>query len=227
MITLNPIVNYNGENMKRPVQGNRGAQNTGLIVGGLIVAAALMSFLAAKYQYFPGDLPVARTMQSLAGGRIEWARTVTSAVSAPTIYFLLAISAIFSWRLAGWRGAAIALISYYCLLTAEPWLKSMVGRPRPSPQLIGVVGTPSGYSYPSGFGLIFFSTIGWMATATWLYLRGNVRWVAVSLLSALLLIGLMARVTLGAHWPSDVLGAYLIGLAFTSMLALIASKWKR
>src|SRR5688572_33180608 len=89
MITSNPIVNYNGENMKRPVQGNRGAKNTGLIVGGLIVAAALMSFLAAKYQYFPGDLPIARAMQSLAGGRIEWARTVTSAVSAPTIYFLL------------------------------------------------------------------------------------------------------------------------------------------
>lgn len=209
--------------MKRQIQTNARSVNTGMIVAGLVLAAVLVSLLAAKTDYFPGDLAVARMIQSVAGGRHEWARTVTSAVSSPVIYILLAISAIVSWRLAGWRGAAIALVAYFCLSTAEPWLKSLVARPRPSPALINVVGTPSGYSYPSGFGLIFFSTIGWMAVAAWMYLRENLRLGLVLFLAGVLLIGLAARVTLGAHWPSDVLGAYLIGLAFTTTLAWIAS----
>jgi len=67
--------------------------------------------------------------------------------------------------------------------------------------------------------LIYFSTIGWLAVLAFLRLRGSWRWGWVLLCGTILLVGGAARVALGAHWPSDIYGAYLIRLVWTLLLA--------
>lgn len=190
-----------------------------VVWGLLLVLTVLLVAAASKFAYLPGDVALTKFVQSLSGENVGWAQTVTNTVRPPSVYVLVALSVALSWWLAGWRAALLALISFGGLWLAEPWLKSLVARPRPSPTLVRVVGSSSGNSFPSGFALIYFSTIGWLTVLAYQHLRGNSRWTWVLLCGVILLIGGCARVALGAHWPSDIYGAYLIGLVWTMLLA--------
>lgn len=193
-------------------------------LGGLLVAAILLAVAAAKFAYFPGDVALAQLVQTLSGANLGWAQWVTRTVSAPYNYLLVALSALISWRIAGWRAALLAVISFIGLWQAEPWLKGLIARPRPVASLIRVTGSSAGYSFPSGFALIYFSTVGWLAVLAFHRLAGNARRTFLLLCGIILLIGGSARVALGAHWPSDILGAYLIGLVWAEFLVLAVLK---
>lgn len=181
--------------------------------------AALLVFLAAsRWAYFPGDAPAARLVQSFAGENLDWARFITNTARAPWNYALLAIAAALSWRLAGWRGAAAAILCFAGMWLAGPSLQSLVGRPRPSSALIRVAGSSAGFSFPSIFGLTYGATFGFVALVAWQQRTSRFRAMILALCGLLLLIGGSARVALGAHWPSDVLGAYLLAIVWAAAL---------
>lgn len=186
-----------------------------LILLALTIAATIA---AARFQRFPGDLEAAGLVQSVTGESVGWARVLTRSVSFPWNLIPLGLTAGLAWRLAGRRGLIIAFVSFGGLLLGEPYLKPVIARPRPAADLVRVFGSSSGYSFPSGFGMIFFSMFGYLAVLAWRRLTGNIRWGGVLVCCLILLIGGSARVALGAHWPSDILGAYLIGLTYVTLL---------
>jgi undecaprenyl-diphosphatase len=91
-------------------------------------------------------------------------------------------------------------------------LKVLVERARPASAAVDVWRTADGYSFPSGhtlgatliFGFLFFAV-------EQLTLPRAVRWGVQALCLALTLLMGLSRVEVGAHWPTDVLGAYLLG----------------
>lgn len=184
-----------------------------------VTAAAVMtSVAAAVYDRFPGDLALTGWVQSVSGENVEWARILTRSVSPPWNLIPLSITAVAAWFLAGWRGVIIALASFGGLLLGEPYLKPIIARPRPTPDLVRLFGSSSGYSFPSGFGLIFFSMFGYLAVLAWHRMKGRAAFGFILACIIILIIGGSARVALGAHWPSDIAGAYLIGLSWTLLL---------
>jgi hypothetical protein len=131
-------------------------------------ALTLLIFLAAaRWAYFPGDVPVARFLQSVAGANLDWARSLTNTAQAPWNYVLLAIAAVLSWWLAGWRGGVAAILSFFGMLLAGPYLQNLVERPRPTNTLIDVAGSSSGFSFPSIFALTYDATLGFVALQAW------------------------------------------------------------
>jgi membrane-associated phospholipid phosphatase len=89
-------------------------------------------------------------------------------------------------------------------------LKELVGRPRPPAPDTGV----SLASFPSGHTLQATLLFGLLPLAVWLVTqRAVVRRAAVLVsASAIVAVG-VSRVLLGAHWPTDVVGGVLVGLA--------------
>ena len=179
----------------------------------------VLLIIGARYSpYFPSDVAVARFVQWMTPASTAWAQCISSTAKFPWNLFLLAITAGLSWKLAGWRAAVLALASFAGMWVLGMWLGPLVARPRPSPNLVHVAEKLSGYSFPSIFGLTYASTIGFLAVLFTRKASGALRIIAIVICCLLLLAGWAARISLGAHWPSDVILSYLIGMLWAALL---------
>lgn len=98
-------------------------------------------------------------------------------------------------------------------------LKVLIARPRPEPFFPVTVDT---YSFPSGHALsalCFFGTLALLARG---FLQSPGWRTAVLAASATLIMGIgWSRIYLGVHYPSDVIGGFVIGVAWIGFLAAI------
>ena len=92
----------------------------------------------------------------------------------------------------------------------------VVRRPRPT----GVAHTTSkliGYSYPSGH-VGFFVWLSVLAMVLLARRLPRPLYIASWFLAAALVVAAgLSRIYVGAHWPSDVLAGFLVGVAWTSL----------
>jgi membrane-associated phospholipid phosphatase len=188
----------------------------------LFVVTVLLIIGARYLPYFPGDVAVARFVQWITPASTGWAQWISSTAKFPWNLVLLAITVGLSWRLAGWRAALLAGASFAGMWVLGMWLGPLAARPRPSPTLVHVAEKLSGYSFPSIFGLTYASTIGFLVVLFARKASGALRMAEVVVCCVLLLIGWAARISLGAHWPSDVFLSYLIGLLWAAFLIRFA-----
>ena len=141
------------------------------------------------------------------------AKWITSTAKMPLRLILLVITIALAWFFSGWVASILSMISFGgSFALGDFLLKPWIARPRPDSDLVNVVGSPSGFSMPSTFGIIYASTLGFILLLVLVNKKrsASARVSIGALCSLLLLVGFGARVTLGAHWPSDVIVAYLI-----------------
>ena len=164
--------------------------------------------------YFAGDVAAARALQSVSPNPGWWATPVSRLAPAPNKYYVMAIALVAAFVVAGWRGLVVAVGFLLLEQYGAEYTKAIFRRPRPSRDLIAVVGNPAGFSFPSTtitFFAVTFGTVGMLAA---LRRKAPYRWPVMLLAFGLLILGGVARVALGAHWPSDVILTSMICLAW-------------
>ncbi len=133
----------------------------------------------------------------------------------------VAAAAWIAWRRSVVDGALV-LVTYGTAEAAELVLKLLVGRPRPAPDLADLVATAS---FPSGHVVRATAVVGVLYVL--LVVRAGARRAAVVTLAIAAVVALaalgLARVASGEHWPTDVLGGYLLGAAVVSAAAAVAA----
>lgn len=177
----------------------------------LALAFTLLTGIAvAMKPYFAGDVAVTRTVQSIAPHPEGWATPVSRLAPAPGKYYVMAIVLTAALFVGGWRG--LVLVAGFLLLEqygAES-TKAIFKRPRPSRELVSIFGSFNGYTFPSTTISFFSVTFGGLGILALVRknapMRQPVMWVSFFMV----LLGCVARVALGAHWPSDVLLTALI-----------------
>lgn len=167
--------------------------------------------------YFPGDVTVARTVQAISPGT-AWATSYTQTAVRPMKWIVAAVALALCYALGGWRGALFFAIVLTIEQLGGEASKQLFQRPRPSRDLVAVVGSPSGYSFPSTF--VTFHSV--LLGCIWLLARGarptSARTVALAAVPVLFVIAWAARVVPGAHWPSDVVLTSILCLLWLAAL---------
>ncbi len=181
-----------------------------------------LAILAEGHARFPGDHSVARGIQAIPGLEplADFFDDEVHVFLIPAL--TVAGSALFLWR-REWEYAIAVIL----LLPGSPLntvFKWMVERPRPAAVDVDIRDFPSTSSFPSGHSFDAASFGVMLAFAAW-YI-GPPRPVVAAAIAAgavIFLLGGLARVWLGAHWPSDVVAGWLFGSAYAMLLWAAAS----
>jgi membrane-associated phospholipid phosphatase len=164
--------------------------------------------------YFAGDVRVTKAVQSASPNPGWWATPVSRLAPAPGKYYVMAITLVASFFVAGWRGLAVLVAFLLLEQYGAESTKALFKRPRPSRDLIAVVGTPAGFTFPSTTITFFSVTFGAVGVLAAVRKKAPYRTAVMMLAFGMLALGCVARVALGAHWPSDVVLTTLICLAW-------------
>jgi membrane-associated phospholipid phosphatase len=178
------------------------------------IVSVLIGVGVAMEPYFAGDVSAARAVQAATPNPDWWATPISRLAPAPAKYVVMVLTVVLAFALAGFRGLLLAV----AFIALEQWgaesTKAWFSRPRPSPELIAVVGTPRGFTFPSTTITFFTVTFGLLAVIASRVKKTPLAWGLLVIGSAMLALGCVARVALGAHWPSDVTLTAVIGLAW-------------
>ena len=194
----------------------------GIALGITLVAGAQARLL----HYLPGDPAIASAIQTISPGT-GWVAPFLTTASAPLKYGLMAIAVLGAWRLAGRRAALVVLVAIAIEQTFAESSKLLFGRPRPSRDIVAVMGNPTGLSFPSTFMTLYSVTVGALGVLAWRMAASPVRSAVLATSGIVLVVAAAARIVPGAHWPSDALGTYAICLSWLAAAFSAAGVPKR
>ena len=102
-------------------------------------------------------------------------------------------------------------------------LKFIMQRPRPTEfRLI----EETGYSFPSGHSMISLAFYGYLIYLIYKYINNkHLKRILIIILSTLICIIVVSRIYLGVHYTSDVLGGFLISIAYLIIYIELINKF--
>jgi undecaprenyl-diphosphatase len=182
------------------------------------ILLALFAFLAWWVSYHP-ILPIdVLITQQFQDNPAPWLHYTMVAVSfigdvVPLFIGLIVLAATLFWIVDLRLEAVLVVALSATSAILNVLIKSIVARPRPTSDLVDVMHTVSGMSFPSGHVMSYIAFWGLIFSFTIILFKGRHWWRTTLLIVSGLFVVLIgpSRIYLGAHWASDVLGAYLIG----------------
>lgn len=192
--------------------------------GLLLLGVAMLGMAIDRGWTQAADVALASKLSLQQGRSPDWLIALMQGISwiggGPQRTALVILIALALWRWSGGAaGAAMALTSLASNRASE-WLKLDFARPRPRlvPHLDQIGGS---LSYPSGHATS--AAVVYLLLA--LLLPPARRAAGLGVAAILSLLTGLSRIMLGVHYPSDVLGGWMLGAAFALLgMALIARR---
>jgi undecaprenyl-diphosphatase len=191
---------------------------TALVLFSLVIALGL-AVNAGHFRAF--DIAVSNALNMQRGTAPEWLIILMQGISwiggGIQRYVIVTILTIALWRWWGWGAAlAMGLTTLVSAFTSEI-LKAFFARMRPDfvPHLDSVTSAayPSGHANNAAVVYILFIMLvpqarhpGWQLAAL-----------------AMIIVTGLSRIMLGVHWPTDVIGGWMLGTSFALIAAAVIS----
>lgn len=190
----------------------------------LLVAVIGLGYMVDAGWFREFDLAVSNTLNLQRGVSPDWLILVMQGISwiggGVQRYIMVTILAAALWRWWGWgAGLAMGLTTLISAFTSD-MMKIFFARIRPD--LVTQLDPISSPAFPSGHAnnaavvyILFIMLVpqarhpGWqLAAAVMILLTG------------------LSRIMLGVHWPTDVIGGWMLGTAFALMAGAVIA-WRR
>jgi membrane-associated phospholipid phosphatase len=193
-----------------------------LFRGTLVVLAgafAVLTFLVKTMPSFAIDLQVTKAIQLINFPFFNFVMVWVSWPGfGPQNIIIAGLVILFIWMIGLHWEAVMALAAAVFSTAINLLVKDLIQRPRPTATQVTVIDLLNSYSFPSGHVMFYLGFFGFMGFLVFTLLKPSLkRSLALFLVSFLIILIGVSRISLGEHWASDVLGAYLLG-----SLALVA-----
>jgi undecaprenyl-diphosphatase len=202
------------------------------LVGAAIVLVAvpfstLLLQVVAKGPLTRADASVANTMNDWVHDH-HWAVVVLQAISwmgrPPLLVFIVLAAIAYMWRRGQHRLVAFLLVTPLGGGIVDSLVKVAVDRPRPA--VDHPVATALGKSFPSGHAMSSTVTYGALLLVFLPVLVPPLRHLAVAGTTLLVLAIGTSRLLLGVHFVSDVVGGFVLGLAWLAGAVAAFETWR-
>ena len=186
----------------------------------LIISFLILAVFAKQYSYFSVDLQLSQALQTIHNSLFSDTMNLVSELGDDFNLVIIIGLAVTLLYFAGLKLEAlkIALFSLTGALigTLTKWI---VSRPRPDSGLVNIQAVISDKSFPSLHVLLFTIFFGYLCYLSIYKIKTGWLKILIASVSVFLIITIgLSRIYLGAHWASDVLGGYLLGAIFISLL---------
>lgn len=205
------------------VSGPLGRARTATVATAAGLLLVLLTALVIRHgRPFGVDLALHRWSVAHRPEGVRQAAAVLTATGTGVVpYVLAAIAGLVTGR--GSRGRALtaiwAMLVLLVVQSARLGLAYLVGRHRPP--AADWAAHASGYAFPSGHTVTSATAAGILIWALWPRLSGAWRAVAVAVVAAWAVAVGLTRVYLGVHWPTDVLGGWLMAVVLLGLAAAV------
>ena len=198
-----------------------------LVAGAVLLFTAMIALgFAVNAGWFRAfDIVVSNMLNLRRGFSPDWLILAMQAISwiggGLQRYIMVVLLTVALWRWWGWRaGLAMGLTTLVSAFTSDT-LKVLFARVRP--ELVMHLDAVSSPAYPSGH-----SANAAVVYILFIMLVPQARHSLWQLTAAILIVltGL-SRIMLGVHWPTDVIGGWLLGAAFAMLCAAIIAQRER
>lgn len=193
----------------------------------MLIFAIVLSYAASKFTVLPFDLKSYHELQEEANPMFSTLMHMVSYLGETTVAVALTIIAMAIFALRRQWIEAIFILATTSSVLITFTLKDIVHRTRPFPvaeNVTGLVQRINQYSYPSGHVLFFVVFFGFFAYLALIHFTGRLRAIVIIICALLIVLIGPSRVFLGAHWASDVVGSYIIGILWLFIL-ILAYQW--
>jgi undecaprenyl-diphosphatase len=176
-------------------------------------AFGVLTFLVKTTPSFAIDLQVTEAIQMIhfpafntAMIWISWPGFPPQSVIIPVLIILYIWVSGLHWE------AVMALAAAVFSTGINVLVKDLIHRPRPTATQVTVIDLLNSYSFPSGHVMFYVGFFGFITFLALSLLKPSIRRTLLLIFINIwvILIG-VSRISLGEHWASDVLGAYLLG----------------
>jgi len=195
----------------------------------ILVAALLLSVVAAGHGTLPGDRALASAIQRRTPDPLmEWFVLLNRFGQALPWATLLTVCIAAALVLSRHRAEALLVLVTLPLRLLNAGLKLLFDSPRPTLDAVQITELADGYGFPSGHAssaMIFYGVLFFIAPRV-IRSRTVCRIVRIATVIMIVMAGL-ARIAVGAHWPSDVLGGCLLSDHNLIVIIVVYRHWTR
>ncbi len=220
LLIMNGIFYYT--NLVKTIFGKYQKRVTFYVLGSISIGFVVLTILISVFPKSLVDLEFSQEMQEHQNPTLDALMKLVSWFGYSPGSVIVVLSGVLLFFIFKYKKEALCILITALSGLVTLLVKIVVNRPRPTEPIVRIVQKVNQQSFPSGHVLFYIVYFGFLTVLMYhLKTIPKIMRISVTAISMLLIFAIpFSRIYLGAHWFTDVLGGFLLGILCLYALCL-------